>query len=130
MHKYKRERVLGKGGFGEAILASSREDRSRKFVVKEVNLSSLSVKEQEDARKEAAFLKELQHQNIIRCVQQVCDCVVAVDRPPCSHSDCCWWGRKPYVWTVTTKASWIGHPESYGAFPYLRTGPSLCCRAW
>jgi len=61
MYKYKRVKLLGKGGFGAAILVQARDDRRKLLVIKEVKISSLSRKEVDDAKREAAFLKELKH---------------------------------------------------------------------
>jgi len=73
MYKYKKVKLLGKGGFGAAILVQSREDRRKQLVIKEVKISSLSKKEVDDAKREAAFLKELKHQNIVSYVESFVD---------------------------------------------------------
>ena len=65
MDDFERIRELGKGSFGSAILVRRRSD-NKQLVIKEVILSSLSQKEIEDARKEANFLAQLNHSNIVR----------------------------------------------------------------
>ena len=62
---FERIRELGKGSFGSAILVRRRSDQ-KQLVVKEVILSGLSKKEVDDARKEANFLAQLQHPNIVK----------------------------------------------------------------
>ena len=44
-----------------------RKSDQKKLVVKEVSLGGLSPKEIADARKEANFLANLNHPNIVRC---------------------------------------------------------------
>ena len=62
---FERIRELGKGSFGSAILVRRGSDQ-KQLVVKEVILSGLSKKEVDDARKEANFLAQLQHPNIVK----------------------------------------------------------------
>ena len=66
MQKYSRERLLGKGGFGAAILVHLKADPSVKYVMKEVSLAQMSRKEQKEAEREVDFLKRLHHPNIIK----------------------------------------------------------------
>jgi len=68
MFKYEQKKVLGRGGFGAALLAA-RRDTKELVVIKEVKLSGLSRKEQDDARKEAAFLQSLHHPNIVAYIE-------------------------------------------------------------
>lgn len=68
MYRYKRLKCLGEGGFGKAILVCDRENRSKQYVAKEVRLSHLSQKDIDDARREASFLKGLNHSNVIKYV--------------------------------------------------------------
>ena len=65
MDDYDRIRELGRGSFGAAILVRRKTDQ-KQLVVKEVNLGSLSQKEIAEARKEANFLANLSHPNIVR----------------------------------------------------------------
>ena len=53
------------GSFGSAILVRRRSDK-KQLVIKEVVLSNLSKKEVDEARKEANFLAQLNHPNIVR----------------------------------------------------------------
>jgi NIMA (never in mitosis gene a)-related kinase len=68
MAKYKQIKLLGKGGFGAAMLVQDRTDQTRLYVVKEVRLSA-DKKAQEDAKREAAFLKSLRHPNIVGYIE-------------------------------------------------------------
>jgi len=67
MHTYKRIRVLGKGGFGSAILVEKRSGGGQQLVLKEVLLQPGAghAKAIEDAKREASFLKSLHHPNIV-----------------------------------------------------------------
>ena len=65
MEDFERIKELGRGSFGAAILVRRKTDNKR-LVVKEVNLGGLSPKEISDARKEANFLANLTHANIVR----------------------------------------------------------------
>jgi hypothetical protein len=66
--KYRKVQKLGQGGFGAAFLVESRADASKKFVVKEVLLRTTDKKAADEAKKEAAFLAQLKHPNIVvRC---------------------------------------------------------------
>lgn len=67
MLKYKQEKLLGKGGFGSAFLAS-RKDGTR-VVIKEVRLQGMSRKEVDDAKKEASFLASVRHPNIVAFIE-------------------------------------------------------------
>ena len=72
MEDFERIRELGRGSFGAAILVRRKSD-SKQLVVKEVNLASLSPKEIAEARKEANFLANLTHPNIVRyegCIEK------------------------------------------------------------
>jgi NIMA (never in mitosis gene a)-related kinase 1/4/5 len=60
-------KVLGKGGFGQAMLAKKKDDGST-VVIKQVKLQGMSRKEQADAQKEAAFLASVRHPNIVRYI--------------------------------------------------------------
>jgi len=65
MEDFERIKELGRGSFGAAILVRRKSDQ-KKLVVKEVSLGGLSPKEIADARKEANFLANLNHPNIVR----------------------------------------------------------------
>jgi len=71
MDNYKRIRVLGKGGFGSAILVEKRHGggggSQQQLVLKEVLLQPGAghAKAIEDAKREASFLKSLHHPNIV-----------------------------------------------------------------
>ena len=65
MEKFHVDRVLGKGGFGKALLVSSLTD-GRKRVVKQILKKTLTKKEQEKAMSEITILSNLKHTNIIK----------------------------------------------------------------
>jgi NIMA (never in mitosis gene a)-related kinase len=67
--RYRKISKLGQGGFGAAFLVESRADVSKKFVIKEVILRTTDKKAADDARKEAAFLAQLKHPNIVSYVE-------------------------------------------------------------
>lgn len=53
MQAFERVKVLGKGSFGEAILVQTRARPARQFVIKRIQLQSMSPDDREDALKEA-----------------------------------------------------------------------------
>ena len=67
MDNYKRIKLLGKGGFGSAILVEKRDGGRQQLVLKEVLLQPGAghAKAVEDAKREASFLKSLHHPNIV-----------------------------------------------------------------
>lgn len=50
---------------GAAILVSLRSNMHAQFVMKEIQISHMSRKEQDEAHKEVDFLKTLHHSNIV-----------------------------------------------------------------
>ena len=64
MEKYRRVKILGRGSFGKAYLVENNFDKCM-CVVKQMETTSMSVKERNDAEKEACLLKKLNHPNII-----------------------------------------------------------------
>ncbi|XP_006161514.2 serine/threonine-protein kinase Nek1 [Tupaia chinensis] len=65
MEKYIRLQKIGEGSFGKAILVKSTED-GRQYVIKEINISSMSSKEREESRREVAVLANMKHPNIVQ----------------------------------------------------------------
>ncbi|XP_029057494.1 serine/threonine-protein kinase Nek1 isoform X3 [Monodon monoceros] len=65
MEKYVRAQKIGEGSFGKAILVNSIED-GRQYVIKEINISSMSSKEREESRREVAVLANMKHPNIVQ----------------------------------------------------------------
>lgn len=65
LNNYRRISIIGKGSFGVISLCDCLEDGNR-YVIKEVNLSSLSEKMAHDAKVEASVLERLNHPNVIR----------------------------------------------------------------
>nr|XP_030701088.1 serine/threonine-protein kinase Nek1 isoform X1 [Globicephala melas] len=65
MEKYVRVQKIGEGSFGKAILVKSTED-GRQYVIKEINISSMSSKEREESRREVAVLANMKHPNIVQ----------------------------------------------------------------
>lgn len=64
MDKYTRVSIIGKGSFGKAILAKSNVDK-KSYVIKEIGISKLSMKEQREAKNEVAVLSKMKHPNIV-----------------------------------------------------------------
>mmetsp|Transcript_70591 Transcript_70591/g.132096 ORF Transcript_70591/g.132096 Transcript_70591/m.132096 type:complete len:443 (+) Transcript_70591:133-1461(+) len=63
--KYQRIKVLGKGSFGKAFLV--RNVQANAFcVVKQMETSTMELKERNEAVKEAMLLKKMDHPNIVR----------------------------------------------------------------
>lgn len=63
-----RDRIIGRGRFGQAVLwhaRRTREGEARSIVVKQVPLEALSPKEREQTANEVALLATLQHPNVI-----------------------------------------------------------------
>jgi len=60
--QYKKLRILGRGAYGQALLA---EKNGKQYVLKEVVLSGRSRADQEDAAKEVKILRMVKHFNII-----------------------------------------------------------------
>ncbi len=63
--KYRFIKVIGKGSFGEAVLARSKQDNKR-YVVKTIESATMSQKEKNDIQKEISILSGLNHPNIVR----------------------------------------------------------------
>ncbi|ORC86486.1 putative protein kinase [Trypanosoma theileri] len=61
-------RLLGKGSFGNAYLVYHAE-RKEHYVVKHVNMSSMTARQRKDAHQEIAVLQQLEYPNIIRYVE-------------------------------------------------------------
>lgn len=68
MFRYNQLKKLGEGGFGAAYLVSSKEDSKKLYVIKEVKLGR-DRKANEEAKKEAAFLRSLKHPNIVGYIE-------------------------------------------------------------
>lgn len=65
MERYRRERVIGKGAFGSALLVTDRHSGS-KYVIKQVDVSKMGPRERDDAKKEVKLLGSFKHPNIVR----------------------------------------------------------------
>jgi tRNA A-37 threonylcarbamoyl transferase component Bud32 len=63
--KYRFVKVIGKGSFGEAVLARCKIDNKR-YVVKTIESATMSPKEKNDIQKEISILSGLNHPNIVR----------------------------------------------------------------
>ena len=68
-NKYAEEACLGRGAFGQAMLASLRSDPSKKVVAKKVILEGLGEREKQNCISEANLLKHLQHPNIVSFIE-------------------------------------------------------------
>ncbi|CAH8856737.1 unnamed protein product [Trichobilharzia szidati] len=66
--KYEKVGNIGEGAFGKAILVLSKSENIHR-VMKEINISKMTLKEREEARKEVSVLSKMNHPNIV----QYCD---------------------------------------------------------
>ncbi|XP_010187448.1 PREDICTED: serine/threonine-protein kinase Nek1-like, partial [Mesitornis unicolor] len=64
MDKYIKVQKIGEGSFGKAILVKAKEN-GQQYVIKEINISKMSNKEREEARREVAVLANMKHPNIV-----------------------------------------------------------------
>jgi NIMA (never in mitosis gene a)-related kinase len=64
--EYRQIRLLGQGAFGKCYLVESKNDNS-KWVLKQIDIHSMSEEEKKEALKEAKILKAFDHPNIIKC---------------------------------------------------------------
>lgn len=64
MERYRVLRTIGKGSFGAALVATNTRD-GRNYVIKQVNISKLSRRQQEEAHNETRVLAAMQHPNIV-----------------------------------------------------------------
>ena len=63
---YRKVKVIGRGSFGAAVLVNAAEDSKQQFVIKEVNVTRMGKKEQEEAKKEIKLLATFNHPNIVQ----------------------------------------------------------------
>nr|XP_039265484.1 serine/threonine-protein kinase Nek1-like [Styela clava] len=68
MEKYVRVKKIGEGSFGKAVLVKSKED-GLQYVVKEISISKMQMKERQEARKEVSVLSKMRHPNIVQYVE-------------------------------------------------------------
>lgn len=61
---YHKQKILGKGSFGKAILVECESDGSL-AVIKQIDLSEMTKEEETEALVEAKIMETLCHQNII-----------------------------------------------------------------
>ena len=66
--EYERLKLLGEGSFGQAFLVKRLDDK-RLFVLKQMDLKSMSSKEKAETEKEALILSKLSHPNIVKFVE-------------------------------------------------------------
>eukprot|EP01060_Flectonema_neradi_P021828 TRINITY_DN2984_c0_g2_i1.p1 TRINITY_DN2984_c0_g2~~TRINITY_DN2984_c0_g2_i1.p1 ORF type:complete len:718 (+),score=117.00 TRINITY_DN2984_c0_g2_i1:83-2155(+) len=68
MEKYARQKVIGKGSYGQAVVVKRKSD-GVVLVMKEVRLQGLSKEERREARAECELLSRLKHPNIIQYIE-------------------------------------------------------------
>ena len=68
MDKYQRQKVIGKGSYGQAVVVKRKADGAL-LVVKEVRLQGLKMEERREARAECELLSRLRHPNIVQYVE-------------------------------------------------------------
>lgn len=64
LDRYKIDKVIGKGSYGEVSLVKHKKDK-KQYVMKKVDLSKASDKERKAAEQEAKLLSQLRHPNIV-----------------------------------------------------------------
>lgn len=64
LDRYKIDKVIGKGSYGEVSLVRHKKDK-KQYVMKKVDLSKASDKERKAAEQEAKLLSQLRHPNIV-----------------------------------------------------------------
>src|SRR5689334_14389006 len=64
MNNYEKLSIIGRGSFGKALLVRNRKDK-KLYVIKEINISEMTAKEEREARNEVQVLALLKHPNII-----------------------------------------------------------------
>ncbi|XP_025107809.1 serine/threonine-protein kinase Nek4-like [Pomacea canaliculata] len=64
MEQFERQKVIGKGSYGEVWLAQHKTDK-KQYVLKRINLKHASVRERKSAEQEAKLLSKLKHPNIV-----------------------------------------------------------------
>uniref|UniRef100_S4RQ96 non-specific serine/threonine protein kinase n=1 Tax=Petromyzon marinus TaxID=7757 RepID=S4RQ96_PETMA len=64
MERYTMVSQIGEGSFGKAMLVKSKAD-GHLYVIKEINISRMSPKERDEARKEVCVLANMRHPNIV-----------------------------------------------------------------
>ncbi|KAL5459938.1 hypothetical protein EMCRGX_G033330 [Ephydatia muelleri] len=64
MDRYQVVKKIGEGSYGKALLVKRRAD-GKQCVVKEVNISKMSKKERDEAKKEVKVLAQMKHPNIV-----------------------------------------------------------------
>ena len=67
LDNYSKIKVVGKGSFGQAILVQSKTD-GQQYIMKQIVISSMNVKEKEEALNEVRVLGSLKHPNIVHYV--------------------------------------------------------------
>lgn len=73
---YARDRVIGRGRYGQAILWQSRGEHDggpAAVVVKQISLDALNEKEKEQTENEVHVLSTLEHPNVVRCLGSFID---------------------------------------------------------
>lgn len=68
MDKYVKVKKIGEGSFGKAVLVKNKED-GQQYVVKEISISKMQMKERQEARKEVSVLSKMRHPNIVQYVE-------------------------------------------------------------
>eukprot|EP01064_Diplonema_japonicum_P027828 TRINITY_DN4130_c0_g4_i1.p1 TRINITY_DN4130_c0_g4~~TRINITY_DN4130_c0_g4_i1.p1 ORF type:complete len:751 (+),score=204.76 TRINITY_DN4130_c0_g4_i1:59-2254(+) len=68
MEKYIKQKVIGKGSYGQAVVVKRKSDGAL-LVMKEVKLQGLKLEERKEARAECELLSRLRHPNIIQYIE-------------------------------------------------------------
>ena len=65
--RLRREKLLGVGAYGRAILVKDSGRSNARLVLKEIEMAGMRKKERDAAKQEAQLLEAMQHPNIVRC---------------------------------------------------------------
>ncbi|KAK9822923.1 hypothetical protein WJX74_005108 [Apatococcus lobatus] len=72
MERYTKGRLLGRGSYGSAYLATDVND-GKEYVIKEIDITRMPRQEREVAAQEAQVLKSFNHPNVVRCKETFTD---------------------------------------------------------
>ncbi|KAL0478977.1 hypothetical protein AKO1_007845 [Acrasis kona] len=67
MDNYQKIKVVGKGTFGQAVLVKNKTD-GKQYIMKQINITSMSDREKQEAMNEVNVLSGLKHPNIVQYI--------------------------------------------------------------
>ena len=75
MERYKVDRLIGEGSYGNAYLCTLKDDAEKMYVLKKIGLGKLSQVERETAWHEVRILKQLKHPFVLSHIDSFTVCV-------------------------------------------------------